>query len=63
MTFDRLEGRRHAVNVLGLGSGKPSAEVVANMRAAWTVKSGEYAQGIRDVLDLLELVTELEQAQ
>lgn len=63
MTFDRLEGRRHAVDVLGLVSGKPSAEVIANMRAAWANKPGEYAQGIRDVLDLLGMMAELEHAQ
>lgn len=58
-SFDRLEGRRHALATLGSIEGRPArevsaGEVAANLRAAWGDKPGEYAQGVRDVLDELD---------
>lgn len=57
-SFDRLEGRRHALETLGSVAGMPRAlvadgEIAANLRAAWGNKPGEYAQGVRDVLEAL----------
>ena len=58
-SFDRMEGRRHAVATLGSIQGMPAAfvqqsDVVANLRAAWGSKPGEYAQGVRDVLEAID---------
>ena len=57
-SFDRLEGRRHAVETLGSVQGMPvcmvlASDVVKNLRNSWGNRPGEYAKGVMEVLDAL----------
>lgn len=57
--IERMEGRRHAAELLQSVAGMPKAilegdEVIKNMKDTIQRRPGDWAEGVRDVLTVVE---------
>lgn len=57
--IERIEGRRHAATLLQSVAGMPKAfletsDVVNNLRATIQKRPGDWAEGVREILDLIQ---------